>query len=135
LPEYFVVDYSWPVAGNEDRLGLELHSQPVALEAFSRARRTGQLTASAPFAQYQEAGTTLSLPVFDHTRQGGMEQGFLGTLYLMVNVPRLVEILQTSSDMTGLSLQLVDMGLTATSAAVTQRTLAASGDAPWSAVE
>ena len=135
LQEYFVVDYSWPVAGNEDRLGLELHSQPVALEAFSRARRTGQLTASAPFAQYQEAGMTLSLPVFDHTREGGMEQGFLGTLDLMVNVPRLVKILQTGSDMAGLSMQLVDMGLTAASAPVTQRALAASGDAPWSAVE
>ncbi|MCD6662625.1 MAG: EAL domain-containing protein [Comamonas sp.] len=135
LSEYFVVDYTWPVAGNEGRLGLELHSQPVALEAFSRARRTGQLTASAPFAQYQEAGMTLSLPVFDHTREDGMEQGFLGTLDLMVNVPRLMEILQMGSDMTGLSLQVVDMGLTAASASVIQRALAASGDAPWRAVE
>ena len=133
LPEYFVVDFTWPVVGNEDRLGLELHSLPVALEAFSRARRTGQLTASAPFARYRQAGMTLSLPVFDHTRELSMDQGFLGTLDLMVNVPRLMEILQADSDMTGLSLQLVDMGLAAASAEVAGRPLAILGTTSWDA--
>ncbi|QEA14151.1 bifunctional diguanylate cyclase/phosphodiesterase [Comamonas flocculans] len=133
LPEYFVVDFTWPVSGNEARLGLELHSQPVALEAYSRARRTGQLAASAPFMQHGAVGVTLNLPVFDHTQDLSMEQGFIGTIGLTVNVPRLLEILRRNSETDGLSLELSDRGLVAASQPSEPRSMAAITQTPWDA--
>ena len=133
LPEYFVVDFVWPVAGNEDQLGLELHAQPSNLEAFARARRTGQLAASAPTEQPYGVGVTLRLPVFDHANDGDMQTGFIGTVALTLRLSSVVEVLRANGQLKGLSLTLDDAGLVAATWKVPTQPLAAYGDAAWDA--
>ena len=49
-PEYVVVQYVEPMAGNESALGLDLGGDAVRLAALDRTRDSGQLTASGAIA-------------------------------------------------------------------------------------
>ncbi len=49
-PEYVIVQYVEPMAGNEAALGLDLSGDPVRLAALNRTRDSGQLTASGAIA-------------------------------------------------------------------------------------
>ncbi len=114
-PEYFVVDYVWPVQGNEEAQGLEIHSQPVNLEAMLRARGTGALTASGPFALAQQHGVrgaaiNLRLPIFVGAGEGRPPR-FLGAVGAVVSVDTLMQGLSRRGYLDGLVLSVHDLGM------------------------
>jgi signal transduction histidine kinase/CHASE1-domain containing sensor protein len=63
-PEYVVVTYIEPYAGNERALGFDVVSAPDRLEALQRARDTGQPAATGQLTLVQEAGHQFGLLVF-----------------------------------------------------------------------
>jgi len=67
-PEYVVVQYVEPMAGNEAALGLDLGGDPVRLAALERTRDSGQLTASGIIALAHDPkkhpGFAMRLPVY-----------------------------------------------------------------------
>ncbi|MEE9129323.1 MAG: CHASE domain-containing protein [Phycisphaerales bacterium] len=67
-PEYFPVYYVEPYAGNESALGFDLGSDPTRLEALTRARDTGHVSATAAITLVQEiadqSGMLVFLPVY-----------------------------------------------------------------------
>jgi len=66
--DYVVVEYVEPFAGNEMALGLDLGGDKVRLAALSRARDSGQLTASGPIAlaldPRRHPGFAVRMPVY-----------------------------------------------------------------------
>jgi CHASE1-domain containing sensor protein len=73
--DYVVVEYVEPFAGNEMALGLDLGGDKVRLAALSRARDSGQLTASGPIAlaldPRRHPGFAVRMPVYRKGRAGG----------------------------------------------------------------
>jgi len=67
-PEYVVVRYVEPMAGNEAALGLDLGGDPVRRAALERTRDSGQLTASGIIAlaldPKKHPGFAMRLPVY-----------------------------------------------------------------------
>ena len=113
-PEYFVVDYVWPLRGNERSIGLEIHSQPDNLDSILRARATGELVASAPFVLVQQDGgvarsVNLRLPVF--VSEGpGQPPRFLGAVGAIIDVLGMVQSMQQRGFLDGLQLSVEDIG-------------------------
>ena len=67
-PEYFIVQYVEPMAGNEVALGLDLGGDAVRLAALERTRDSGRLTASGTIALAHDPrrhpGFAMRLPVY-----------------------------------------------------------------------
>ena len=67
-PEYVVVQYVEPMAGNESALGLDLGGDAVRLTALERTRDSGQITASGSIAlaldPRRHPGFAMRLPVY-----------------------------------------------------------------------
>jgi diguanylate cyclase (GGDEF)-like protein/PAS domain S-box-containing protein len=67
-PEYVVVKYVEPTAGNEAALGLDLAGDAVRLAALERTRDSGRLTASASIAlsfdPRKHPGFAMRLPIY-----------------------------------------------------------------------
>jgi PAS domain S-box-containing protein len=63
-PEYVAVYYIEPYKGNESALGFDIASDPIRLEALTRARDTGQPTATARIRLVQETGQEFGFRVF-----------------------------------------------------------------------
>ncbi len=113
-PEYYVVDYVWPVQGNEEVQGLEVHSQPANLDSFVLARESGSLVISAPFTLAQQDGgparaVNIRLPVFT-PQQDGQPVRFLGTVGAIITVAALVQDLRQRGYLAGLLMSVHDMG-------------------------
>lgn len=62
--EYVAVYYIEPYKGNESALGFDIASDPIRLEALTRARDTGQPTATARIRLVQETGQEFGFRVF-----------------------------------------------------------------------
>ncbi|MDO8596726.1 MAG: CHASE domain-containing protein, partial [Sulfuricaulis sp.] len=73
-PEYFVVEYLEPMAGNKEAFGLDTGGEPIRLASVEHARDSGQLTATAPImierGGTRHVGLVLRLPVY----RNGMPQ-------------------------------------------------------------
>ncbi|MGD9773253.1 bifunctional diguanylate cyclase/phosphodiesterase [Diaphorobacter sp.] len=113
--EYFVVDFVWPLVGNAQVPGLEIHSQPANLEAMYRAHDSGMLVASAPFelVQFNEkrAGVILRMPVYAGAAQGQSDGArFLGAIGVTLRIHDIVQGLRGEGFMDGLSLAMSDIG-------------------------
>lgn len=54
VSEHFVVDFVWPVQGNEQVQGLDIQSQSANVQGYLVARDTGALVVTAPFSMAQE---------------------------------------------------------------------------------
>jgi diguanylate cyclase (GGDEF)-like protein/PAS domain S-box-containing protein len=69
-PEYVVVQYVEPMAGNETALGLDLAGDPVRLAALERTRDSGLPTASGIIALAHDPrkhpGFAMRLPIYRH---------------------------------------------------------------------
>lgn len=135
LPDYFVVDFVWPQAGNMGVQGLDIHSQPANLEAMYRARDTGALVASAPFDLYQErehrAGIIIRVPVFAPSVPGRLEAPrFLGAVGVSLRVHDVVQALRDEGHMEGLSLTMSDSGPAGANAPVPAYPLLTATQAP-----
>ncbi len=68
-PEYFVVEYLEPMAGNEAGFGLDTGGEPVRLASVERARDSGLLTATGPVTLLERGGTgylgvVMRLPIY-----------------------------------------------------------------------
>ena len=67
-PEYFVVEYFEPMAGNEEAFGLDVGSDAVRLASVERARDSGKFVASGRVTlvrgNTRHVGFTLRLPVY-----------------------------------------------------------------------
>ncbi|MBS0468364.1 MAG: EAL domain-containing protein [Proteobacteria bacterium] len=115
-PEYYVVDFLWPQAGNEDVLGMEIHSVPAALDALLRTRDSGQLVASGPFALNgagdDRAGIMIRLPVFETPAPGqGQDARFLGAVGVSLRIADVVQALRSQGQMQNLAVSIADIGL------------------------
>ena len=112
--EYFVLDFLWPLEGNESVQGLELHSQPTNLAALLRARDSRALVASAPFDLYQETtqrtGVVLRVPVFVPDAQAPEGERFLGAVGLVLRIHDMFAHLRREGRLLGLGLRLTDVG-------------------------
>ncbi|SDL98121.1 PAS domain S-box-containing protein/diguanylate cyclase (GGDEF) domain-containing protein [Oryzisolibacter propanilivorax] len=116
-PEYFVVDYVWPLAGNEPVQGLEIHSQPANLESLLQARDTGNVVASAPFDIVQGQGTSatafnIRLAVYAPL-QGQPTPRFLGAIGAIVSVKELLHGMRQRGYLEGLAMTVHDLGTVA----------------------
>ncbi len=98
-PEYFVVEYLEPVAGNEDAFGLDVGSDAVRLASVERARDSGQFVASGRVTlvrgNTRRIGFTLRLPVYRNSMpHQTVEQrrqalvGLIGSSFSMDHVMR-----------------------------------------------
>ncbi|HPU19652.1 MAG TPA: EAL domain-containing protein [Alicycliphilus sp.] len=115
-PEYYVVEFLWPRAGNAGILGLEIHSVPEALEALLRARDSAGLTASAPFqlagSDGDRTGIMLRLPVFAGPAPGdGQARRILGAVGVSVHIETAIQAMRNQGQMHNLSVTLSDIGL------------------------
>ena len=93
-PEYSVITYAEPMAGNEKALGFDIASEPVRLSAMELARDTGMTAMTGGITLVQETGTQTGLllmaPLY---REGGPLQTaeqrrrrFVGLVYLGIRL-------------------------------------------------
>ncbi len=115
--ELFVADYLWPMAGNESILGLDIGLQAANLKAMHKARATGEVVASKPFALLQEResqqGMVLRAPVYDVDRVNGQvpaPEHFLGAVAATINLAELMRAVLTDANAVGLDVQFFDVG-------------------------
>ncbi len=112
-PEYFVNEYVWPMAGNEEVLGLDISAQPANLAAMRYSRDSGQTVMSGPFELLQEkehrAGIVIRVPVFDPTADTP-ERRFIGAVAATVRVYDLVQSLGTRGFLNGIAVSMMDEG-------------------------
>ena len=113
--DYYVVDFFWPLQGNDGLLGLENHSQPANLESMERARDSARLVASAPFdivqASSERTGIIVRLPVFaDGAAQSGGPH-FLGAVGVTLRMRDVVNAMRASGQLQDMALALDDVGL------------------------
>ena len=131
---WYVVDFVWPLVGNASVLGLNIHSQPVNLQAIERARRTGELTASAPFDLKQEVkvrtGVVLRLPVWQTDGRGRRQ--FLGAVGVTVRVGTVLESMEAQGHTRHLIWQLSDHGWLDADQPSQVVPIAARQGTPWS---
>ena len=112
-PGYYLVDYFWPVAGNERVLAFDISAQPANLQAMEYARISGETVATAPFELMQEqehrTGFLIRMPVYDHT-SGASEPPFIGAVASTVRVYDLVRALHNKGLLDGLAVEITDHG-------------------------
>ena len=111
--EHFVVEYLWPLGGNEGVLGLDISAQPTNLAAMHYSRDSGQTVVSAPFDLIQEekhrAGIVIRVPVFDPTADTA-EQRFVGAVACTIRVYDLVQGLGSQGFLNGIAVSMTDQG-------------------------
>ncbi|HCL85566.1 MAG TPA: hypothetical protein DIC45_03465 [Comamonadaceae bacterium] len=114
VSEHFVVDFVWPVQGNEQVQGLDIQSQPANVQGYLVARDTGALVVTAPFSMAQEgpggAAINIRLPVF-LPAPPGQQPRFLGAVGALVSISVLVEGMRDRGYLDGLLLSVHDVGL------------------------
>ncbi|MGP1683350.1 MAG: CHASE domain-containing protein, partial [Giesbergeria sp.] len=115
--EYFVADFVWPLAGNEQILGFDIGSQPANMKAMEHARATGEVVVSKPFMLVQatqpQPGFVIRVPVYDVERVGGSvpsPEHFLGAVAATVDVLGLMRSAQLAASGAGLDVELADLG-------------------------
>ncbi len=118
---HFVIDYLWPLAGNEAIAGLDMHGRPGLLRSMMRARDSGATVVSAPFALKQPGehvtGIVVRAPVLAQPAPGEAGRGpapraFLGTADVSVRVHGLIEELHERGLLGRLALSVHDVGET-----------------------
>jgi len=113
-PDYYVVEFIWPLDGNESAQGLEIQSQPGNAEALLRSRDSRTLTMSAPFAfdlpdeSGDHAGVIVRVPVF--ADDAGGAQRFVGAVGASLRAHDLVQALRAEGLGAHLALSLADVG-------------------------
>lgn len=119
---HFVIDYLWPVEGNETIAGLDMHGRPGLLPSMVRARDTAAVVVSAPFAFKQPGehvtGILVRAPVFaplppSHEGRQAGPRPFLGTVDVSIRVHGLIEELHARGLLQRLALAVRDEGLAA----------------------
>ncbi len=68
-PEYLVIDYVEPYAGNEGAMGFDVYSREQTRGTVEQARDTGRSAATGPYTLFQDSGSprmgyVLTLPVY-----------------------------------------------------------------------
>ncbi|MGB6007273.1 bifunctional diguanylate cyclase/phosphodiesterase [Castellaniella sp.] len=113
--DYYVVEYLWPLEGNQGVEGLEISSQPANLAALLAGRATGLPTASAPFLLLQEArdrtGFLLRYPIFRSAAGLASQSDFIGSVAAVIRVNQMLDAVRASGFLRGVSLRLTDIGL------------------------
>lgn len=116
---YFVVDYLWPLEGNESIAGLDMHDRPGLLASMLRSRDSAGTVVSAPFAMKQpgEHATAVLVraPVFGQPAPASSDAAtpswtFLGTADASVRVHDLVQDLHERGLLGRLALAMHDAG-------------------------
>ncbi|WP_418514737.1 EAL domain-containing protein [Delftia sp. PS-11] len=117
---YFVIDYLWPLDGNESIVGLDLYGRPGGVPSLLRARDTGSVVISAPFALKQPGehvtGILVRAPVFvppAPPEAGGetISRRFLGTVDVSIRIQGLMQDLYERGLLSQLALAVHDVGL------------------------
>ncbi|WP_298015118.1 EAL domain-containing protein [uncultured Castellaniella sp.] len=112
--DYYVVEYLWPLEGNQGVEGLEISSQPANLAALLAGRATGLPTASAPFHLFQETsdrtGFLLRYPIFRRTPGADAQSDFVGSVAAVIRTNQMLDAVRKSGFLRGLSLRLTDIG-------------------------
>ncbi len=70
-PEYVVVHFIEPYAGNEPALGYDVHSDPLRRQAIERARDSGALAVTSGIRLVQETGTQTGVLILAPVYAGG----------------------------------------------------------------
>ena len=118
-PFYFVVDYVWPMLGNERWLGVDVAADAANAAALQYSKDSGQTVISAPFALQADASTqgkaaqdiavALRVPVFDPTADTP-ERRFLGSVASTVLVQDMVSSAAGQSLLNGVAVTVADVG-------------------------
>jgi len=62
---YYPIEYLEPLTGNENALGFDVHTNPVAAAATEKACASGELAATGPIKLVQEATTQIAIVFYD----------------------------------------------------------------------
>src|SRR5687767_6705125 len=97
-PDYLVVTYLEPVAGNQGAFGFDVYSDPTRRAAVERARDSGQPTSSAPIRLVADADRQISvalrMPVYRRGASAATvaerRDTFIGTVGLAIRIDDLV---------------------------------------------
>ena len=100
--EYFPVYFVEPVAGNQAAIGFDLGSNPVRLEALTRARDTGQIVATGRITLVQEMATEYGILLFRPVYRSGLphdtnEQRHNNLLGFALGVFRIGEVINAAT--------------------------------------
>ena len=122
---HFVIDYLWPAEGNEAIAGLDMHGRPGLLPSLVRARDSGAIVVSAPFAFKQPGehvtGILVRAPVFalplpQDAASESAARPFLGTVDVSIRVHGLIAELYGRGLLPRLALAVHDAGLASSAA-------------------
>ena len=100
--EYFPVYFVEPVVGNQAAIGFDLGSNPVRLEALTRARDTGQIVATERITLVQEMATEYGILLFRPVYRAGLphdtnEQRHNNLLGFALGVFRIGEVINAAT--------------------------------------
>jgi diguanylate cyclase (GGDEF)-like protein/PAS domain S-box-containing protein len=86
-----VIQYMYPIAGNEAAMGLDYRKEPAQFEAADRARRTRELVLAGPLELKQGGvGLITRIPVFLEDKVTG-EEYYWGLISAVINFERFLE--------------------------------------------
>jgi signal transduction histidine kinase len=115
-PEYVVVSYIEPHAGNEKALGYDAASDPVRLEALQRARDSGRAIATGRLMLVQETGRQFGLlifqPIYSHgpppTTVEERRQRLRGYATGAFRIGDMIEVPLSAAERNGIMLRIED---------------------------
>ncbi|CAM3892941.1 EAL domain-containing protein [Paracidovorax anthurii] len=107
-PDYYVADYIWPRSGNEELMGLDMGALEATMESVRYSRDSGNILASAPYAQTPQSGFSLRVPVFIDGADAGRR--YIGSVAASIRFPDLIRALRDEGHLAGLALGVMDLG-------------------------
>jgi diguanylate cyclase (GGDEF)-like protein/PAS domain S-box-containing protein len=89
-PDYLVVTYLDPVAGNQGAFGFDVYSDPTRRAAVERARDSGHATSSAPIRLAADPDRQISVALRMPVYRRGAPAATIGTVGLAIRIDDLV---------------------------------------------
>jgi len=115
-PEYVAVGYISPLEGNRPAIGFDIHSNPVRRDAIDRARKSGQVSATAPLRLVQEDAERVGVLVLAPAQRdqaaparGGAAHELIGFAVGVIKVDEMVQIAIRGQMASGLVIELDDL--------------------------
>ena len=137
-PEYWVIDYVEPLAGNEAAFGLDIRTRAGASQAAERSRDTANATFTGKYRLAQETGTSYGLvaylPVFSTTSPRDMatrRASHTGFVNVVLRVEDLMSGMMAEPVAAGMRIRMHDRGTMNTTQPKSDATLFYTSPGPY----
>ncbi len=115
--EYYAIQYIQPATDNASAYGFDVLSNPIAAEAISRARDTGEVTASGPLRLIQETADQVGIVIYNPVYQdpsspadpNSRREAIIGVVALVLRMQNLIETMVPNIRQGMLALSLMDV--------------------------